>query len=67
MRGVGEAAFHGGAAILGAGSYGGDQRRCASVSSRGGRRNCGQGGFCNFPNFQGLNQKVKFPVDLGLK
>ena len=23
--------------------------------------------FCNFPNFQGLNCKIKFPIDLGLK
>ena len=44
-RGVGEAAFHGGAAILGAGNYDSDQRRRAPISSRGGRRNCGQGGF----------------------
>ena len=26
-----------------------------------------EGLFCNFRNLQGLNCKVKFPVDLGLK
>ena len=26
-----------------------------------------QGWFCNFPKFQGLNCKIKFPIYLGLK